>query len=132
MSRIFISYRREDTGMGVGRLADVLRQHFAREQVFQDISSIDPGTDFVEALQKALADCAAVLVVIGQKWLTVSDRQGMRRLDNPHDWVRQEIVEALGRPGLKSFRCWSMAPRCPRRRTCPSRSSRWRAARPTN
>ena len=98
MSRIFISYRREDTGMGVGRLADSLREHFAREQVFQDISSIDPGADFIEVLQRALADCAAVLVVIGPKWLSVTGRQGKRRLDDPHDWVRQEIVEALGGP----------------------------------
>ena len=76
MSRIFISYRREDAGMGVGRLADALRQHFAREQVFQDISSIDPGADFIEVLQKALADCAAVLVVIGPRWF---DRHGCGR-----------------------------------------------------
>ena len=103
MSRIFISYRRQDTGMGVGRLADSLREHFAREQVFQDISSIDPGADFIEALQNALADCAAVLVVIGPRWLTVTDSDGQRRLDDPEDWVRQEIVEALGRPGLRVF-----------------------------
>src|SRR5574337_409764 len=103
MSRIFISYRREDSGMGVGRLADALGEHFGRERVFQDISSIDPGADFIDALKQALADCAAVLVVIGPKWLTAIDRQGRRRLDDPNDWVRQEIVEALGRPGLRVF-----------------------------
>jgi formylglycine-generating enzyme required for sulfatase activity len=103
MSRIFINYRREDTGMGVGRLTDSLREYFAADRIFQDISSIAPGADFIEALQQALADCAVVLVVIGPKWLATTDRQGRRRLDDPEDWVRQEIIEALGRPDLRVF-----------------------------
>jgi formylglycine-generating enzyme required for sulfatase activity len=102
-ARIFISYRREDAEYPVGRLAEDLRQHFARDQVFQDIASIDPGADFVEALQRALDTCAAVLVVIGPKWLTVADRQGRRRLDAPDDWVRHEIAESLRRPGVRVF-----------------------------
>ena len=32
-SRIFISYRREDAEYPVGRLAEDLRKHFARDQV---------------------------------------------------------------------------------------------------
>lgn len=103
LSRVFINYRHEDTGMGVGRLADALREHFADDQIFHDISSIDPGADFVDALQLALADCAAVLVVIGPKWLSIGDQQGRRRLDDPDDWVRQEIVAALCRPSLRIF-----------------------------
>ncbi len=103
MARIFISYRHEDAGMGVGRLTDALREHFTHEQVFQDISSIDPGADFVEALNKALADCAAVLVVIGPKWVSAADRHGRRRLEDPDDWVRREVAEALSRPSLPVF-----------------------------
>ena len=53
-SRIFISYRREDTRQAVGRLIDDLGKQFAREQVFDDITSIVPGADFVEALQQGL------------------------------------------------------------------------------
>ena len=102
-SRIFISYRREDAEYPVGRLAEDLRKHFARDQVFHDIASIDPGADFVEALQRALDTCAAVLVVIGPKWLTVADRQGRRRLDLSDDWVRHEIAESLRRPGVRVF-----------------------------
>ncbi len=101
--RIFISYRREDTQQAVGRLSDDLVRHFAREQVFDDITSIVPGTDFVEALQQGLGTCAAMLVVIGPRWLTASDRQGRRRLDLPSDWVRQEIAESLRRPGVRVF-----------------------------
>ena len=102
-SRIFISYRREDTEHPVGRLAEDLRKHFPRDQVFQDIASIDPGADFVEALQQGLETCAAVLVVIGPRWLTVANRQGRRRLDLPDDWVRHEVAESLRRPAVRVF-----------------------------
>jgi hypothetical protein len=40
-SRIFISYRHEDTDVAAGRLADDLRKHFTSEQVFQDFVSIE-------------------------------------------------------------------------------------------
>ena len=102
-SRIFISYRREDAEYPVGRLTEDLRKHFPRDQVFQDIASIDPGADFVEALQQALDTCAAVLVVIGPSWLTLADHQGRRRLDLSDDWVRHEIAESLRRPGVRVF-----------------------------
>ena len=66
-SRIFISYRREDSDIWVGRLADELRKHFPPERIFQDIASIDPGADFRTVLGEALATAAAMLVVIGPR-----------------------------------------------------------------
>ena len=102
-SRIFISYRHEDTDVAAGRLADDLRKHFTREQVFQDFASIEPGTDFTVAVQHGLDACAAVLVIIGPKWLTTADRQGRRRLDLPDDWVAHEVAESLRRPEVRVF-----------------------------
>jgi len=102
-SRIFISYRHEVDEYAVGRLAEELRQHFPRDQVFEDIASIDPGADFVDALQHGLDTCAAVLVVIGPNWVTATDRQGRRRLDLPDDWVRYEVAESLRNPGVRVF-----------------------------
>ena len=102
-SRIFISYRHEVDEYAVGRLAEELRQHFPRDQVFEDIASIDPGADFVDALRHGLNTCAAVLVVIGPNWVTVTDRQGRRRLDLPDDWVRYEVAESLRNPGVRVF-----------------------------
>lgn len=102
-SRIFICYRREDTEHAAGRLAEDLRRHFAHEQVIQDIASIDPGADFIEALQQGLDTCAAVLVVIGPRWVAASDPKGHRRLDLPGDWVRHEVAESLKRPGVRVF-----------------------------
>jgi formylglycine-generating enzyme required for sulfatase activity len=102
-SRIFISYRREDSELAASRLAEDVRRHFASEQVFQDFASIDPGADFVDAVQRGLDTCAAVLVVIGSKWLNVVDRKGRRRLDVTGDWVRHEVAESLRRPGVRVF-----------------------------
>jgi formylglycine-generating enzyme required for sulfatase activity len=102
-SRIFISYRRADSEQAAARLAEDLRRHFAPEQVFQDFASIDPGADFVEAVQRGLDTCAAVLVMIGPGWLGAADRQGRRRLDLPDDWVRHEVVESLKRPDVRVF-----------------------------
>jgi len=34
-------------------------------------------------------------VVIGPRWLTLTDEAGRRRIDNPEDWIRREIVEAF-------------------------------------
>ncbi len=57
--RIFISYRREDASGEAGRLADHMNRRFGRGQVFLDIDTIDPGTDFVRVLQSSLRETAA-------------------------------------------------------------------------
>jgi len=35
------------------------------------------------------------VILIGDKWLSVADEAGQRRLDDPGDWVAQEIATAL-------------------------------------
>jgi tetratricopeptide (TPR) repeat protein len=95
--RIFISYRREDAAGDAGRLADHLHRRFGKNQVFLDIDTIDPGTDFVQVLHESLQETAAVLVVIGPRWTSVRDAGGIRRLDSEKDFVRREVEEALGR-----------------------------------
>jgi polar amino acid transport system substrate-binding protein len=95
--RIFISYRRQETGWPAGRLYDLLIEHFPAEQVFKDVDNIDPGDDFVERITAAVASCDVLLALIGPHWLTITDENGQRRLDNPKDWVRLEIETALAR-----------------------------------
>jgi hypothetical protein len=95
--RIFISYRRDDAAGEAGRLADHLNRRFGKGQVFLDIDTIDPGTDFVRVLQSSLRETAAVLVVIGQRWISLRDGAGGRRLDDTKDFVRLEVEESLGR-----------------------------------
>ena len=96
-SKIFLSYRREDSAGHVGRLHDALAGHFGAERVFMDIDSIGYGEDFVEAVEKAVGSSAVVVVVIGRQWLSVADKKGNRRLDDPGDFVHLEVATALRR-----------------------------------
>jgi tetratricopeptide (TPR) repeat protein len=95
--RIFISYRRDDAAGDAGRLADHMNRRFGHGQVFLDIDTIDPGTDFVQVLHASLKETSAVLVVIGQRWTSASEPGGIRRLDEPNDFVRLEVEAALNR-----------------------------------
>jgi len=97
MSRIFISYRREDSSDVVGLLFDYLEAHFGRQAVFMDVESIPLGVDFRDHIRAALDQCGVVLVVIGSRWLTVADEKGSARLLDPDDHVRIEIEQALQR-----------------------------------
>jgi hypothetical protein len=96
-SRIFISYRREDARGDAGRLTDDLKKAFGAGRVFRDIETIEPGVDFVEALNRAVSQCPVLLALIGPGWLTVKDASGRRRLDDPQDFIRLEIGTALAR-----------------------------------
>lgn len=95
-SGIFICYRREDSGGHAGRLYDRLVAHFGDEQIFMDLDRIEPGEDFVQVIEKAVGSCEILLAVVGRGWLTNRDETG-RRLDNPGDFVRVEIVAAFAR-----------------------------------
>ncbi len=95
--RVFISYRRGDSTAYAGRLFDALAPSFPDRGLFMDIDSILPGTDFAESLQAALADCDAILALIGPNWADAADKQGSRRLDDPQDFVRLELETALKR-----------------------------------
>lgn len=95
MNRIFLSYRRDDSAGFAGRLADALEAEFGTGSVFRDVDDIQPGEDFVQAIQSHLHEVGAVLVMIGPSWLKAG-ADGLRRLDDPEDFVRQEIQAALG------------------------------------
>ncbi|MGB7280097.1 MAG: tetratricopeptide repeat protein, partial [Pseudolabrys sp.] len=94
---IFINYRREDSIGTAGRLRDRLALTFGHKNLFMDVDSIPAGVDFLTYLNKQVAACDVVLVVIGQNWLDSKDESGRRRLDNPDDFVAVEIAAALAR-----------------------------------
>jgi hypothetical protein len=95
--RIFISYRREDAAYPAGWLFDRLAERFGSEQIFKDVDSIELGDDFVEVIGEAVGSTDVLLALIGDRWLTVVDEDGDRRLDDPEDFVRLEIEAALTR-----------------------------------
>lgn len=92
--KVFISYRREDSAGYTGRLYDSLRPHFADDNVFLDVSGIDSGRKFADVIQGAIHSCDVLLAVIGPEWLTCV-ANGKRRIDDPNDLVRTEILTAL-------------------------------------
>ena len=95
MPGVFISYRRDDSSGYAGRLYDALVAHFGSDLVFIDIDSIRAGENFADVIDKRIAACSVVVVLMGKGWLKSVDDQGHRRLDDPHDFVQLEIASAL-------------------------------------
>jgi hypothetical protein len=96
-SKVFISYRRDDSAGHAGRVYDRLEREFGRDLLFMDVDAIPLGVNFIKVLRNEVAKCDVLLAVIGPNWLNVGDEQGHRRLDNPSDFVRIEIGTALQR-----------------------------------
>jgi hypothetical protein len=101
MQGIFISYRRQDSQSAAGRLADHIKEQMPGVPVFRDVETIEPGVDFVEAIDRALQSCGVLLAVIGPHWASVADAGGRRRVDNAGDYIRLEIITALQRPNVR-------------------------------
>lgn len=92
--RVFISYRRQDTGPLVDRLYQALTAAFGTGSVFRDLDSIPVGTDFRTAIRRAVDGSDVTLAVIGPGWAGAPPA-GTRRIDEPNDFVRLEIEAAL-------------------------------------
>jgi TIR domain len=96
-AKIFISYRRDDSAPHALSIAQYLERTFGARNVFIDVDRLRAGQTFPAVLEEKLAGCRVMLVVIGPTWLTVTDDNGIRRLNDPADWVRLEITRALAR-----------------------------------
>jgi TIR domain/Invasion associated locus B (IalB) protein len=96
-SKVFISYRRDDSAHFAGRVHDRLEREFGRDLLFMDVDSVPLGVNFIKVLREEVAKCDVLLAVIGPNWLNAGDEMGNRRLDNPNDFVRIEIATALHR-----------------------------------
>ncbi|MGO9172023.1 MAG: toll/interleukin-1 receptor domain-containing protein [Rhodomicrobium sp.] len=101
MSKIFISYRRQDSKPIVTLVYAPLAKHFEAKYglgaVFMDVHGIPKGFDFHDYLNEQVGKAEVLLALIADRWLTASEEQGRRRLDNPDDFVRIEIEAALSR-----------------------------------
>ena len=94
---VFISYRREDNPFAARAIRDQVVQRLEREDVFFDIDNIDLGVDWFNVLTDRVGACDALVAVIGRNWASSADKDGLRRLDDPDDFVRIEIEAALRR-----------------------------------
>lgn len=95
--KIFINYRKEDSPWNSVALYQELIKHFPKGNIFKDFNTLRPGEDFVESIEKALASCDVLLVLISENWLTIQDAKGNKRINNTDDFVRLEIATALKR-----------------------------------
>ncbi len=99
--KVFINYRRDDSRADAGRLYDRLQARY-RDRVFRDVGSLEPGVEWHVAIERVLSASDACIVVVGPRWLSITDANGKRRLDDPNDTVRQEVATALAN-GMRVF-----------------------------
>lgn len=89
---IFVSYRRADSAGYAGRVVDQLKNHFGRG-VFFDVDSITPGANFHQVIQETFAQCGAVVILIGKRWLERDPE--MPPFGDPQDVITQEMRFAM-------------------------------------
>jgi hypothetical protein len=95
MTTIFISYRQNDSPGDCRQLCERLQASFGHDSVFFDIQNIRPGDNWWTVVRERIRSCDVLLVPIGQNWLSIADKKGRRRLDDPRDPLRMEIGLAL-------------------------------------
>ena len=93
-TRVFLSYRREDSSTAVQHLRESLGRLIGEDKIFRDVDSIPLGRNFETVIGEAIRGASACLVIIGPNWL-VATQGGRRRLDDPEDFVRTEVELAL-------------------------------------
>jgi len=98
--RVFISYRREDTGAAAGRLYDRLLRLLPRSYVFYDVNTIRGGEEFETKTLSEIARSDVALIFIGKNWLEPAQSSNKPRIWEPKDYVRAEVRAALARPML--------------------------------
>jgi TPR repeat protein len=97
-TKVFISYRRDDSKYQARMIHAAFCQVLPRDHVFMDVDTILPGANFRKILRDWVNQCEVLLALIGPGWIDASDPKTKgRRLDNPSDFVRIEIGEALAR-----------------------------------
>jgi hypothetical protein len=94
VNRIFISYRSSDGKKEAGRLCADLSRVFGDEQVFFDKQDLRGGLSWRAAIESTLGSRPVVLLLITPDLLGEPDATGARRLDQPDDPIRGELLTA--------------------------------------
>jgi hypothetical protein len=94
--RVFINYRRDDTGAVAQLLYDRLASRFGAENVFMDVRSLQPGTKWLEEIKSHIAPGVLFLSLIGPRWLSDMQTHEQEAVVQPaEDYIRSEIQYAL-------------------------------------
>jgi hypothetical protein len=93
--KVFISYRRADSQVTAGRMAQFLDGVHMVEEAFLDVDDINVGENFEPKIQRTLAKASHVFVLIGSQWLGPAGSSGRARIFDVDDVVHQETSAAL-------------------------------------
>lgn len=98
MASIFVSYRRSDSVAWARLLRDSFAHNLSGVRIFRDLDAILPGDNFAQIIADAVASCDMLIALIGPTWVSaVNPVTGARRLLDPNDFTRIEVVTALKR-----------------------------------
>src|SRR3954470_5241067 len=95
MFRVFINYRTDDEADIAALIKNDLSHRFGSAKIFRGSESIRPGANFERELLRAVRRSDVLLAVISPKWLDIQSTAGKRKIDDPADWTRREILEAF-------------------------------------
>lgn len=93
--KVFLSYRRADSLVSAGRMAQFLDAIPAVDAVFLDVDGIAPGENFETKIHDTLAQVSHVFLLIGTQWAGPPVASGRTRLFDDDDMVRRETRLAL-------------------------------------
>jgi hypothetical protein len=98
--KVFLSYRRADTGDVAEQFSGWLREDLGGTNVFRDKEDLIGGQPWRQVLTEAVTGADVALILIGDKWIG-EQPDGSRRIDEAVDPVRIEVRDALRdrRPG---------------------------------
>ncbi|HEU5345806.1 MAG TPA: toll/interleukin-1 receptor domain-containing protein [Ktedonobacterales bacterium] len=79
VSKVFISYRRDDAADLAGRIRDRMIQNWrlSKENVFMDIDNIKVGADFMQVIERTIRECQAMVILISPSWLAQVNKPGV-------------------------------------------------------
>lgn len=100
LPRVLLSYRENDSPTTTSRLHGALVDHFGHDHISRDLDGGGPGVDLDVVLNNALESTDAVVAVIGPNWLSASDIDERRLIDNPDDFLRTLLAAAVRRSGV--------------------------------
>jgi TIR domain-containing protein len=89
MPKIFISYRRNDEDLAVGRIYEYLVHRYGEASVYMDVKRQDYGSNFLSTIEATVASSDVLIAAIGRAWLPPAPRT--------RDYVIFEIATALER-----------------------------------
>jgi hypothetical protein len=87
-TRVFVSYRRNDSPGHAGRIRDALVARYGERSVFYDLASVQGGANYAEVIEKAIAESTVVLAIVGPRWRRVG---WVRSILGQNDWVSTEL-----------------------------------------